>query len=149
MTWAAEAYWDDDLQSYVLFFASRLYDHAEHTTGDLHARRFAVLTRDFVTFTSPPQCWQDTGYGRMASTVQKIGDHYYRFTKNEDGGEADGLERGKDIFLERSTVLTAPTTASDWDADRSEEHTSELQSRGHLVCRLLLEKKKDKYTNST
>src|SRR5207253_6937180 len=26
---------------------------------------------------------------------------------------------------------------------RSEEHTSELQSRGHLVCRLLLEKKND------
>src|SRR5439155_17753534 len=30
----------------------------------------------------------------------------------------------------------APSTS-----DRSEEHTSELQSRGHLVCRLLLEKK--------
>src|SRR5437660_4350146 len=31
---------------------------------------------------------------------------------------------------------------------RSEEHTSELQSRGHLVCRLLLEKKKKTiYTN--
>src|SRR5690554_7673117 len=28
--------------------------------------------------------------------------------------------------------------------DRSEEHTSELQSRPHLVCRLLLEKKKKK-----
>src|SRR5690554_7594817 len=28
---------------------------------------------------------------------------------------------------------------------RSEEHTSELQSRPHLVCRLLLEKKKTKY----
>src|SRR5690625_6549027 len=28
------------------------------------------------------------------------------------------------------------------DSNRSEEHTSELQSRGHLVCRLLLEKKK-------
>src|SRR5687768_18174810 len=28
------------------------------------------------------------------------------------------------------------------EADRSEEHTSELQSRLHLVCRLLLEKKK-------
>src|SRR5690625_6567442 len=27
------------------------------------------------------------------------------------------------------------------DKERSEEHTSELQSRGHLVCRLLLEKK--------
>src|SRR5439155_22109058 len=32
---------------------------------------------------------------------------------------------------------------------RSEEHTSELQSRGHLVCRLLLEKKKNRYTKST
>src|SRR5690625_5855126 len=31
---------------------------------------------------------------------------------------------------------------------RSEEHTSELQSRGHLVCRLLLEKKKKKQKNS-
>src|SRR5690625_438094 len=30
---------------------------------------------------------------------------------------------------------------------RSEEHTSELQSRGHLVCRLLLEKKKQPHTN--
>src|SRR5690625_6601359 len=30
------------------------------------------------------------------------------------------------------------------DETRSEEHTSELQSRGHLVCRLLLEKKKKK-----
>src|SRR5437870_11512960 len=29
------------------------------------------------------------------------------------------------------------------DNKRSEEHTSELQSRGHLVCRLLLEKKKN------
>src|SRR5690625_6383930 len=29
---------------------------------------------------------------------------------------------------------------------RSEEHTSELQSRGHLVCRLLLEKKKKQTT---
>src|SRR5690625_6357624 len=33
------------------------------------------------------------------------------------------------------------TTGLRVDASRSEEHTSELQSRGHLVCRLLLEKK--------
>src|SRR5690625_6904478 len=31
---------------------------------------------------------------------------------------------------------------------RSEEHTSELQSRGHLVCRLLLEKKKPLYSST-
>src|SRR5687768_18010661 len=36
-----------------------------------------------------------------------------------------------------------------FDGLRSEEHTSELQSRLHLVCRLLLEKKKNKnYQNS-
>src|SRR5690554_8166296 len=34
-------------------------------------------------------------------------------------------------------------TAAGAGVDRSEEHTSELQSRPHLVCRLLLEKKKD------
>src|SRR2546429_2307899 len=33
--------------------------------------------------------------------------------------------------------------------ERSEEHTSELQSRLHLVCRLLLEKKKKKKNNNS
>src|SRR2546422_7893238 len=40
-----------------------------------------------------------------------------------------------------ATVWWPPTTVRRW-AVRSEEHTSELQSRLHLVCRLLLEKKK-------
>src|SRR5690625_2271889 len=39
------------------------------------------------------------------------------------------------VFLRPSTSLLRR------NALRSEEHTSELQSRGHLVCRLLLEKK--------
>src|SRR3712207_7186894 len=43
-----------------------------------------------------------------------------------------------------------PGAAGDQLADRlavrSEEHTSELQSRQYLVCRLLLEKKKQKYS---
>src|SRR5690554_6158843 len=41
----------------------------------------------------------------------------------------------------------APSLHGDaWVEFRSEEHTSELQSRPHLVCRLLLEKKKSKET---
>src|SRR5262245_64858973 len=42
---------------------------------------------------------------------------------------------------------TAPGSSSSppWSSSRSEEHTSELQSLRHLVCRLLLEKKKNKY----
>src|SRR3712207_7884508 len=35
------------------------------------------------------------------------------------------------------------------DGPRSEEHTSELQSRQYLVCRLLLEKKKTKHNRTT
>src|SRR2546422_7296289 len=38
--------------------------------------------------------------------------------------------------------LAAPVHRGERRATRSEEHTSELQSRLHLVCRLLLEKKK-------
>src|SRR2546422_3509662 len=40
------------------------------------------------------------------------------------------------------------STGRFWRESRSEEHTSELQSRLHLVCRLLLEKKKKKKTSA-
>src|SRR5437870_11103697 len=46
-------------------------------------------------------------------------------------GQADRSERTE--FVDSSFEVSQ---------ERSEEHTSELQSRGHLVCRLLLEKKK-------
>src|SRR2546429_8410562 len=42
------------------------------------------------------------------------------------------------VTLERPMLESLPFSVS----ERSEEHTSELQSRLHLVCRLLLEKKK-------
>src|SRR5690625_5798098 len=44
---------------------------------------------------------------------------------------------GTDLEVEILGRLQLPVPG-----ERSEEHTSELQSRGHLVCRLLLEKKK-------
>src|SRR5690554_7361620 len=40
--------------------------------------------------------------------------------------------------------ITSDEQVKCWGDNRSEEHTSELQSRPHLVCRLLLEKKKNK-----
>src|SRR5690625_6960800 len=43
-------------------------------------------------------------------------------------------------FKPRGDIFATPPSL------RSEEHTSELQSRGHLVCRLLLEKKHKKYS---
>src|SRR5215510_16256174 len=42
----------------------------------------------------------------------------------------------------RSTGRPSRAPIMSHSQTRSEEHTSELQSRGHLVCRLLLEKKK-------
>src|SRR5258705_11894997 len=60
----------------------------------------------------------------------------------------DGAVRGSPLAWSRFTA-PFPSVAADgggscWRsrAPRSEEHTSELQSLRHLVCRLLLEKKK-------
>src|SRR5690625_6372036 len=54
---------------------------------------------------------------------------------------ARAILEGSDVGI--TTVIGFPLGASTTKIKvRSEEHTSELQSRGHLVCRLLLEKKK-------
>src|SRR3712207_7674310 len=42
----------------------------------------------------------------------------------------------------RSNAISVAAGTDFWQRNRSEEHTSELQSRQYLVCRLLLEKKK-------
>src|SRR2546429_4016267 len=52
-----------------------------------------------------------------------------------------GVARRSEPFTAR-TVLRSSTRGKGVALNRSEEHTSELQSRLHLVCRLLLEKKK-------
>src|SRR5690554_7237082 len=51
--------------------------------------------------------------------------------------------RGRKIVLISKTQQFGDQKA-EYITQRSEEHTSELQSRPHLVCRLLLEKKKKK-----
>src|SRR5690554_7325530 len=70
-------------------------------------------------------------FGTLASTLMDLA------TQNGAKPLAKHLE-------ELSRQPTDPhRLAAHWRAlDRSEEHTSELQSRPHLVCRLLLEKKK-------
>src|SRR5687768_17975147 len=65
-----------------------------------------------------------------------------RFTSLLSGfvGNATAQRSSAPLKLRTFAVRSAPlfVNARDW---RSEEHTSELQSRLHLVCRLLLEKK--------
>src|SRR5690625_455171 len=74
-----------------------------------------------------------------------------------DGDKLEVWEVAVDEDLEEDgtyPALYAQGYLTEWEAEnpaedesRSEEHTSELQSRGHLVCRLLLEKKKKNIIN--
>src|SRR3712207_8746623 len=59
-------------------------------------------------------------------------------------GPADADAAGDPISWENARAFTSLREAL--HVTRSEEHTSELQSRQYLVCRLLLEKKKKKRT---
>src|SRR2546429_1925435 len=66
-----------------------------------------------------------------------------RIFPSDDSGPG-AREAGVAIYIDRQ--LAGPYGR---DRYRSEEHTSELQSRLHLVCRLLLEKKKKTITDAT
>src|SRR2546425_4999671 len=62
----------------------------------------------------------------------------------ENGSGTSGFNDGKmqQCFGRRLTRSGVQSPAAAIDLERSEEHTSELQSLAYLVCRLLLEKKK-------
>src|SRR3989442_9759140 len=63
-------------------------------------------------------------------------------------GRGQGLSAGTPVSASSISSSAAASYRDRWcwwaASPRSEEHTSELQSRPHLVCRLLLEKKKKK-----
>src|SRR5690625_5981602 len=62
-------------------------------------------------------------------------------TKGEEFSVVESVKAASDLYAPVAGEVIAVNEELE---DRSEEHTSELQSRGHLVCRLLLEKKKRK-----
>ncbi|GKT50454.1 Y+L amino acid transporter 2 [Colletotrichum spaethianum] len=107
-TWAPEAYYDDELGAYLVFWASSLYEATDvNRTGSTYHRMLYATTRDFVTF-SETSVWQDAGMSRIDSTVIKSADTYYRFTKDE-GASGTGCS---DIIQESSASLRA--TLESW-----------------------------------
>src|SRR5699024_12764194 len=62
-----------------------------------------------------------------------------------EGNEQDGISRLIDVS---EAINHSIQHLEETNQQRSEEHTSELQSRFDLVCRLLLEKKKNKKQNT-
>ncbi|MBT0994178.1 Ig-like domain repeat protein [Cellulomonas sp. DKR-3] len=130
MTWAPEAYWDDELGEYVVFWASRLFTDGTHSTcittdsgTGCYARMMYATTKDFMTF-SAPTIWQDTGAARIDTTVLKDGDHFYRFTKDE-GGQTGCT----DIIAERSTSLTTVTTKASAEANTGWQNVASCIAR--------------------
>ncbi|CZT06696.1 related to putative arabinase [Rhynchosporium agropyri] len=106
MTWAPEAHYDETIGSYVVFWASNLYEESdtEHT-GPSYQRMLISTTTDFITF-SEPVVWQDAGTARIDSTILQEGNTYYRFTKDE--GAVTGCV---DIIQESSSVLLSNLTS--------------------------------------
>src|SRR5437870_6756779 len=65
-----------------------------------------------------------------------------KFRKKLREGELDDKDIDIEVAASQPQMeILAPPGMEELTSQRSEEHTSELQSRGHLVCRLLLEKK--------
>src|SRR2546430_12376301 len=74
------------------------------------------------------------------SAVVRLAEEPVEVVHGGDDGEAQGRPQhdgGSQVEGRRDEALL-----EDQHRDRSEEHTSELQSQSNLVCRLLLEKKK-------
>ena len=101
-TWAPEAFYDEKLGSYVVFWASKLYDNPEHS-GDTYNRMMYATTRDFRTF-SEPKVWIDRGYSVIDSTMIKQSDTYYRLSKDERNNSSS-TPNSKFIFQEKSDSI--------------------------------------------
>src|SRR5687768_17751531 len=72
----------------------------------------------------------------------RLNDEQKRMMLEQVHHDADRVTRLIGELLDISRLETGRLVLHRQLVDRSEEHTSELQSRLHLVCRLLLEKKK-------
>src|SRR5699024_12223166 len=86
-----------------------------------------------------PICLERSRVGQMGPSG--AGSHLF-FTY--DGATADAGQSDPGISFDFFAQISLPLLLLIFGSHRSEEHTSELQSRFDLVCRLLLEKKNKK-----
>src|SRR5690625_6190953 len=102
---------------------------------------------DFVKILQKKNACRFDNVWLKAKTVGVRADEQGVWAQFEGEGTPDEEQR-YDLILQavgrrpNGSQINAEAAGVAVDERRSEEHTSELQSRGHLVCRLLLEKKK-------
>src|SRR5690606_40050822 len=82
-------------------------------------------------------------YGRFSGVINSSSVCVKKQSLVELGGFPENITRGEDIYMWLRLALAGSIAVSPEPLVRSEEHTSELQSRENIVCRLLLEKKND------
>src|SRR5687768_5264683 len=90
-----------------------------------------------VTFSAMQRAGETTGDGKYSNYVKTRFDFLSKWVTAVK--QKFPLE-----YIRSKRLFNQPIDPHALDDARSEEHTSELQSRLHLVCRLLLEKKKNK-----
>src|SRR6266498_4393374 len=86
---------------------------------------------------SPREVWEVFWYRGNDRPKNKIGSIDILHPGDDVG---NGLVRHCTFPVPRVLLSGGVGVSWEWLTERSEEHTSELQSRPHLVCRLLLEK---------
>src|SRR5207244_11405406 len=103
-----------------------------------------VCVRSYLTYTSPTQIYTPS----LHDALPIFGE--YQVAAPGGGIRADSPRRGSQGHCLSRRRRRGGTSPVGTRRSRSEEHTSELQSPDHLVCRLLLEKKKKSplYTNA-
>ncbi|GGM36022.1 hypothetical protein GCM10011608_20790 [Micromonospora sonchi] len=150
---APESLWVEEIGAYAVFWAQSLWDNPVNRTGQGNAQMWYATTRDFQTF-SAPQVQQDPApLSRIDTTAIKVGDYYYRVTKNEAGN------RGSDIFSEKHTdfldsdvnswQLLAPALGrTTWDPNQGYEGPVIFQANpGDTACPGQFYLWGDRYTN--
>src|SRR5690554_8039830 len=80
--------------------------------------------------------------GQAPDEIRELIEDMVAISQLSEDEESD--EESEQQLLEITEYIRLGALAVFTEFNRSEEHTSELQSRPHLVCRLLLEKKKQK-----
>src|SRR2546422_3663064 len=145
---------------------NRRRDDFEHKDGEVRSRRGVVRThtmRDAPIFARPLaladleerlRTFYDPYYAALERLLTELREAYgYALLLDGHTGSPRRMRDHQVIIGTRHDATCAPELAATaaaiftrhgFEVHRSEEHTSELQSRLHLVCRLLLEKKKKK-----
>ncbi|MDQ0224064.1 immunoglobulin-like domain-containing protein [Metabacillus niabensis] len=105
-TWAPEIFYDETTGEYIVFWASKLYENAEHT-GSTYNKMMYSKTRDFYTFTEP-EVYIDNGYSVIDTTMIEHDGKIYRFSKDERNNTTES-PNGKFIFQEAGDSVLDPS----------------------------------------